>query len=164
MDDCEQHIRQLLRKQIVQWIGLSPNCPKSEVIASFSFNEGEGISRYGTKYIEYQFRVLPFEGFPEGVFFYFLREQLSHISAAFWSFDRQECANILQQLGEPAQRLNFSWGQQTIPDSELIYPANGIAIGLIPASGLIALVKVFAPCTTTIYKERYWNTKHAREF
>jgi len=164
MNICEQNIRRFLFRHIDQWTGLSANCEKSEIIALYSFNEGEGVTHFGLKNVEYQFRSLSFQGFSEGVFFYFFCEQLSHIAAEYWSYDRHECADILQNIGEPADRLDFVWKTQTIADSELLYPDKGIAIGVIPDTGLIALVTVFPPCTEIVYKEKYWNTKHSREF
>jgi len=164
MNICEQNISQFLFRHIDQWTGLSANCAKSEIIALYSFNEGEGVVHSGVKNVEYQFRSLPFNGFSEQVYFYFFRDLLSHISTEFWSYDRRECADILQQLGEPPHRLNFAWKAQTIADGELLYPDKGIAIGVIPDTGLIASVTVFSPCTENSYKENYWNRQHSREF
>ena len=164
MDASEQNIRRFLSRQIGQWTGLSSNGKKREIISAFSFNPGEGIAHCGTRNVDYEFRALPFEEFLEPVYFYFLRDQLSHIATEFWSFDHQECAQILRSLGSPPRSLNFTWRQQMIVDGELIYPDKGIAIGLIPDTGLIALVTVFSPCTLNVYKENYWNTNDAREF
>jgi hypothetical protein len=164
MNICEQNIGQFLFRHLDQWSGLSANCKESEIIALFCFNEGEGVTHCGLKNVEYRFRSLPFKGFLQDVYFYFARDQLSHIATEFWSFDRRECADILRLLGEPAHRLEFAWKEQTLADSELLYPDKGIAIGVIPETGLIASVKVFCPCTEQVYKESYWNTKHSREF
>ncbi|SRR5260221_9694316 len=165
MSICEQNIRQFLFRHIDQWTGLSADCKKSEIIALYPFNEGEGVTHFGVKNVEYQFRSLPFRGFSEAVFFYFVRDLLlSHIATEFWSFDRRECAEILRHIGEPTYRLDFAWKDRTIADGELLYPDKGISIGVIPDTGLIGLVTVFAPCTETVYKEQYWNTKHSREF
>ena len=161
---CEQNIRQFLARHIHQWAGLPANCKKSDITAIFPFNDGEGVAYFGTNNVKYQFRALSSERFSEEVFFYFLSIQLSHIATEYWSFDQRECADILRSLGKPMHRLDFFWKQRAIAGGELLYPDKGIAIGVIPETGLIALVTVFCPCTEDVYKESYWNTRHAREF
>jgi hypothetical protein len=164
MSDCEENLRRFLLRRIGQWSGLSNNCKKREVLALFAFNEGEGVTHFGTNNVEYQFHALRYEGFVAPAYFYFLRDQLSHITAEFWSFDPQMCADILRQLGEPRCRLEFAWKERMIPDSELLYADRGIAVGVIPETGLFGLVTVFPSCAINLYKENYWNTKLAREF
>jgi len=164
MSACEQNIRRFLRRQIGDWAGLNADCGKREVLSAFSFAAGEGVAHYGAKNLEFRFHALPAEGFAEPVFFYFIREQLKLIAAEFWSFYRTECLRVQQQLGEPACRLDFMWQERVIPAAELLYPDRGIAIGLIPDSGLFASVRVFPPCSVGEYQENYWNTKPAREF
>jgi hypothetical protein len=164
MGICEQNIGQFLFRRIDQWAGLSASCKKSEVTALYSFNDGEGVTHCGLKNVECRFRSLTFKGFFQEIYFYFVRDQLSHMATEFWSFDRQECADILRLLGEPAHRLEFAWKEQTLANSELLYPDKGIALGVIPETSLIASVTVFPPCTKQVYKENYWNTKLSREF
>lgn len=164
MNACEENLRQFLSRRIEQWTGLNTNCEKSEVLALFAFNEGEGVAHYGTNNVEYQFRALRYEGFFEQVYFYFSGDQLSHIAAEFWSFDSQVCADILRHLGEPTDRVDFAWKERIIAGSEMLYSDRGLAVGLVPDTNLFGLVTVFPPCSVNVYRENYWNTKLAREF
>lgn len=164
MTICEQNIKTFLFRHMDQWSGLHADCKKSDVITLFPFIEGEGTTHVGLKNVEYQFRSLQFDGFLESVFFYFFRNRLSHIGTEFWSFDQGECAEIIRHLGAPAHRLEFAWQEQRKADWEWLYPEKGIAIGVIPSTGLIASVTVFPPCTVDAYKDNYWNTKVSREF
>jgi hypothetical protein len=150
--------------QICEWTGIRPDCTESEITAAFSFNAGEGVAHCGTEHIEYRFRSLPAEGFSEGVFFYFVGHCLSHISADYWSFDRRECSNIFRCLGVPSFRLRFAWKMQNIEGGEMLYPNNGIALGILQETGLIAMVRVFPRCSPETYQEKYWNILRAREF
>ncbi|HEX7241135.1 MAG TPA: hypothetical protein VF263_12755, partial [Longimicrobiaceae bacterium] len=118
----------------------------------------------GARPVEYAFRVLPHEGFREGVFFHFRDGRLALVACDYWSLDPGESAALLRELGEPPHRLELCWKGEVMAGAERVYPGRGIAVGVIPATGLVARLAVFPPCTLAEYEERYRSTEPAREF
>ncbi len=55
------------------------------------------------------------------------------------------------------------WNDRLIPDGDRVWPGWGIALGVIPETGIVASVAVFAPCTLAEYEGRYRVTKATRE-
>jgi hypothetical protein len=160
---CREQIEQFLQRNLWHWTGLDAGCRKSDVTTWLPFQEGEGVVRLGTRKVEYTFRALQHRGFTEGVFFYFDRDTLSAIATEYWSFDRDTCAALLEQQGEPPHRLDFYWRDQKVDNGESVYPERGITVGVVPESGVIAKVMVYPSCSLETYRERYYETELARE-
>lgn len=57
-------------------------------------------------------------------------------------------------LGEPATRLDAAIGTLMIPDSELVYPAKGVALRVDPDDGQLMAVLLFEPTTVDDYVRR----------
>jgi hypothetical protein len=160
---CQQNIGVFLGRDIGQWSGLATGCRKEDLSAWLSFNAGEGRAVFGAKHVEYEFRTLTCDGFRENLTFYFRNEELSLIATEFWSFDSEESARLLQQLGDPTHRLDFFWRDEKIENGEWVYVDRGITLGVIPTTQLIAKVMVYPPGTLTDYKESYYDTTLVRE-
>jgi hypothetical protein len=161
---CKQNIEQFLQRNIGQWTGLEADCNKVDIMTWYSFNEGEGITYFGTQNAEYTFHSLQYPGFTEGIFFYFDHDKLCCIATEYWSFDKQECAKLLRETGKPMHRLDLYWRNDIIENGEWVHPDKGITLGVIPATKLIIRVIVYPKCTLNTYKSRYYNTRLAREF
>lgn len=164
MNSCKQNIEEFLNRNIGSWTGLKGHCQQSDVTTWFAFNEGEGVIYFGADQVAYTFRSLQSAHFTAGVFFYFNEARLHFIATEYWSFEPQECAELLQQLGAPAHQLDFYWRDKIIENGEWLYLSKGIAVGVIPATQLIAWMMVFPPCTLSYYQANYYNTSLAREF
>ena len=164
MDACQQNISEFLGRDIGQWSGLATGCRKEDLAGWLPFSEGAGKAFFGTKNVDYAFRALIHEGFIGPVMFYFHDDELSFMATEFWSLDEKECASLLQQLGEPGDRLDFFWRDEKIESGEWIHVGRGITLGVIPATRLIAKVTIYPPCTLKDYEEKYYNTKLIREF
>jgi hypothetical protein len=163
VEGCKRDIGLFLERQIGRWSGLKAGCPEKDMTAWLPFNEGAGSASYGTLQIQYSFRVLDHRGFNEGIAFHFVDHQLQFIATEYWSFDQQDSANLLRELVEPPDRLPLYWRDDVIEAGEWVYPPRGIALGVIPATGLIARLVVYPPCSLMLYRQRYYNTKLARE-
>src|SRR6266849_3051237 len=109
MDPCRKSIQQFLDRNIEHWTGLEAGCKEEDLTRWLAFNPGTGVTHRGTENVAYTFRSLSHSGFIEGVFFHFNQNLLSFLATDYWSFDQQECASLVRQLGEPAQRLDFYW-------------------------------------------------------
>ena len=77
-------------------------------------------------------------------------------------------AAYLAALGEPEARLDYVWGNVTLKQAELVWPAKGVV--LVGGSGVKSLVRVaaFAPTTLADYEARLryngeYLTEHADE-
>lgn len=160
---CRKNIEMFLGRQIGRWSGLKAGCPENDITAWLHFNDGAGTALYGTLEVEYSFRALFHPGFQEGIDFYFADRQLRFIATEYWSFDQQQCENLLRELGEPPNRLPLYWRDDVIEAGEWVYPEKGVALGVIPATGLIARLVVYPPCPLKRYQERYYNTRLSRE-
>jgi hypothetical protein len=164
MSSCKTVIQQFLDRSLESWTGLPTGCREEELAKWLAFNQGQGVTRRGSDHVAYTFRSLPYPGFIEGAFFYFDQGVLSFISTDYWSFDREECARAMRQLGEPTHRLDFNWGNEKIEAGEWVFTERGITLGVIPATQILATVMVFPPCTLSAYEAKYHRTTLAREF
>lgn len=164
MSACREQIDRFLNRALGEWTGLDAGCTTSDVVTALPVEEGEGLAHAGERNVAYTFRALCHPGFGNPVFFYFDGDALSAIATDYWSFNREECAALLAQLGDPPHRLVLHWRDDTIADGERVYPERGLTIGVVPATGLIVSVMVYPSCTLEAYLERYYRTAPAREF
>jgi hypothetical protein len=160
---CRSNIETFLERQIGRWTGLKAGCQENDITAWLPFNDGAGTAFNGNLEEEYSFRVLFHPGFQEGIEFYFAHRQLRFIATDYWSFDQQLSEKLLRELGEPPHRLPLYWRDDVIERGEWVYPEKGVALGVIPATGLIARLVVYPPCPLKRYQERYYNTRLSRE-
>lgn len=161
---CRSNIETFLERQIGRWTGLKPGCPESDITAWLHFNDGVGAAFYGKLEVQYSFRVLLHPGFQEGIEFYFADRQLRFIGTDYWSFDRQQCENLLRELGEPPHRLTLYWRDDVIEEGEWVYPDKGIALGVSAPTGLIPRLVVYPPCPLRRFQERYYSKNLSREW
>jgi tetrahydromethanopterin S-methyltransferase subunit F len=164
MEECKARIDEFLGRDLSRWKGLPTGCLERDVTSWLSFLDGSGVARRGADSIEYTFRVLPHPAFLSGVSFYFDRGVLQLIETEYWSMDRGVCAATIAQVREPEQLLDLAWRDEIIPSGLRASPGKGIAIGVIPATGLIVTVTVFPPCSIQEFEARYHDTSLAREF
>jgi hypothetical protein len=162
--DCRKNIQQFLDRNLKQWNGLISGCQESTLQTWLPFNPGEGRTHLGAELVTYRFRLLSSPGFGAGVRFYFDQNLLALMGTEYWSFDRQECVKLVQQLGEPAYRLDLYWRNLQVEAGEFVYPDRGVSLGIIPDTQLIVSVAVYPPCTLNDYKAKYYNNTPVREF
>ena len=63
--------------------------------------------------------------------------------------------HVLQQLGQPALRLDNALGTVPLPGSEWVYPDRGLAVFADEEDGRVWRVALFTPCRPEEYEERY---------
>jgi hypothetical protein len=63
--------------------------------------------------------------------------------------------DVLQQLGEPALRLDNALGTVRLPGSEWVYPDRGLAVFADEGDERVWRVALFTPCPPQAYEERY---------
>lgn len=163
MSDCLERVDRFLRRDLGRWAGLDAACTAADV-AQLRFEEGQAIARLGRSNVEYVFRVLRHAGFDEGVTFYFDGDALRVIETEYWSLDPGRCGTLLEELGEPAQRVDLQWRDRRVDGGELVFADRGLAIGVLPETGVIVRVAGFAPCPLETYRDHYYHTTLAREF
>jgi len=64
-------------------------------------------------------------------------------------------AHVLQQLGEPALRLDNALGTVSLPGSEWVYPDRGLTVFADEEDGRVWRVALFTPSRPEEYEERY---------
>ena len=161
---CQERIEAFLSRQLDRWSGIPPGCREPEVAAWFELTEGSGVALRGTQQVRYAFRVLEHPSFQEGVSLFFAGGTLAFMEAEFWSFDRAECAALLEQLGNPEATGDLHWREDVIPSGLRLYPARGIALGVNPDTRLILTVTAFAPCSAEHFLACYQNLTLMVEF
>jgi hypothetical protein len=63
--------------------------------------------------------------------------------------------HVLEQLGEPALRLDSALGTVALPGSEWVYPDRGLAVFADEEDERVWRVALFTPCPPQAYEERY---------
>ena len=63
--------------------------------------------------------------------------------------------HVLEQLGEPALRLDSALGTVPLPGSEWVYPDRGLAVFADEEDERVWRVALFAPCRPEEYDVRY---------
>ncbi len=64
-------------------------------------------------------------------------------------------AQVLQQLGEPALRLDSALGTVALPGSEWVYADRGLTVFADEEDERVWRVALFTPCPPEDYEERY---------
>ncbi len=162
MEDCG--VGRLLERRLADWSGLGEGCREADLARSLPLREGEGMAHLGSGAEEYRFRVMAPPGFVDAVFLYFRGDVLALVRTDYWSLDAAECAALLEALGEPEHRMELVWKNDAIPDGDRVWPGRGIALGVIPETGIVVRVALFPPCTLADYEARYRSTEPVREF
>lgn len=163
-DLCQGRIEQLLRRELAGWEGLPQACAEQDIARWLPLRSGEGIVHLGSELVQYRFRAVEAAGFTEPVRLHFRDRALCLVRTGLWSTDRAECERLLRDLGAPPDRLNLVFGMGIIADGEWVYPARGLALGVIPDTGLIASLAAFPPCSLNTYRRCFHDAEPAREF
>ena len=162
-NECQRRLGQFLRKELAGWMGLPVGCTAQAVAGWLPIRPGEGTANLGGDLVAYRFRALEAAGFTEPVRLYFHEGNLALVRSGLWSADRDECARLVKDQGEPPDRLSLVFGMGTIADGEWVYAARGLTLAVIPATGLIAGVYVYPPCDFDTYRRRLHHNQPARE-
>ena len=161
---CEEAISRLLRHCLSDWAGLPQDCPEATLLNALPLSQGIGLARLGVDVIEYRFRAIAAPDFTEPVRLYFLSGMLRLVRTGLWSADPNVSASLLNDFGTPEARLDLTLDVTIQPGSALLYPSRGLMLGVVPATGLIATVEAFQPCTMNHYRRQLYNAEPPREF
>jgi hypothetical protein len=146
-----------------RWRGFTGET-RASLIACYKFNAGEGAATLGERGVAYGFRTLSRPSCPAPFVFYFAQDRLACISADYWSLDERECRAVLGRLGPPPHRLDACFRESVLREADWVFPARGLALCVVPETGLIARWTAYAPCPLEMYRARYRVTEPAREF
>ncbi|MUL63096.1 hypothetical protein BOO86_01355 [Mycobacterium sp. CBMA 234] len=154
-----------MRRELASWDGLPAGCLEHDIEEWLPLRPGDGIAHFGSGITEYRFRVAAETAdFPEPVRLYLCDDELMLIRTGVWSFDRDECVRLLDQFGNPPDRADLIFGMGVIPGGEWVYAAKGLALGVVPETGVIASVSAYKPCTVNFYLQNFHDIERAREF
>ena len=147
-----------------RWSGFT-GATLASLTACYTFNAGEGAATLGEQNVAYRFRTLSLPSCPAPFAFYSAQDdRLALISADYWSLDEHECRAVLGRLGPPQHRLDACFRESVLRAADWVFPARGLALCVVPATGLIARWTAFAPCPLETYRARYRVAAPAREF
>ena len=162
--ECRSRLEPFLRRELSNFEGLAENCPLQALAQWLPFLPGEGLVHFGSEAVEFRFRMAEVAGFGEPLQFCFREGLLALVRTGLWFADEGESSHLLKELGEPSARLAFMFGTGKLPEGEWLYPARGLALGLIPETGRICSLSAFRPCSLSEYKRCFYNDEPAREF
>jgi hypothetical protein len=145
------------------WHGF-PRASEADLASRYSFSPGEGRARRGLDRIDYRFRALKRPGFATPFVFYFAGDTLAFIETEFWSLDAELCAQTIAALGPPPERMDGFFRESMVASGEWLYPARGLALCVMPQTGLIARWTAFPPTSRDFYRGAIQITQPAREF
>ena len=163
-DAHKDRLERFLRRDLKDWEGLEEGCSEEEAERWLPLRPGEGSARLGSENVRYRFRAVDATGFHEPPRLHFRDGELRLVRTGLWSTDRAECQRLLRDLGDPPDRTSLMFGMGEIADGEWVYAARGLALGVIPDTGLIASVSAYPPCSMDIYIRRLHDRQPAREF
>jgi hypothetical protein len=152
-----------LTRDPLQWQGFEP-LDEAVLTSRYTFAEGAGRTFRGESNCEYRFRALYWPGFDRPFQFHFAEGKLALIEADFWSLDRVTCLSVLDGLGKPDTRLDAILRMDSIERADWLYTARGLALCVMPETGLIARWTAFLPCSESEYRDRIRPVEQAREF
>lgn len=163
MKSCKTNIDRFLNKKLAAWSGLTEGCSKSDIIASWSFNEGEGHLLLGKDYRPVAFKTMKHPNYADLLFFYFEGDSLIQIVANYPDFDIETQQKILRSLGEPDVKLDFYFHISVIPEAEWLYTKKGIALSFNADHSKIVRIAVFKRLTKELYHSHFYQTELDRE-
>jgi hypothetical protein len=152
-----------LTRDPAQWIGLG-RISEAEIAKAYPLMEGEAGAVRGQERRHYRVRTLAWPGFDHTFSLFFGDGRLVILEIDYWSFDEVECARTLEALGPPPHRLDGVFRMSRIGRGEWVYPARGLALCVIPETGLIARWTAFVATTLGDYRKRVRPMEAAREF
>ena len=164
MNNCKKSIDQFINGEIKDWEGLQPGCSEAEIKSLYLFNVGEGVMYLGNSKEKYTFKVLNYHGFEQGINFCFRDEELIIMFAEFPPLNAVQFNKIFQDTEKRAFRADFYWRDEIIGNGEWVYPDKGITLCIIPETGRLVKIMVYAACSSEDYIQKYHSTQLAREF
>jgi hypothetical protein len=145
------------------WRGLG-NISEAEIAAVYPLADGEARAVRGQERRHYRVRSLVWRGFDEPFSLFFDGARLVILETDYWSLDEDRCARTLKALGPPQKRLDAAFRMSRIPKGEYVYHDRGLALSVIPDTGLIVRWTTFAPTTPDEYRRYIRATALAQEF
>jgi len=163
-DVCRGRLELFLHRELAGWEGLPEGCTEQDVARWLPLRQGEGIAHLGSERVEYRYRMAEVAGFTEPVQLYFRDQILCLVWTGLWSTDRTAGERLLQDLGDPPDRLDLGFGMGVIPGGEWVYAARGLMLGVSLSTGLMARVACYPPCSVVEYRRCLHHTEPVREF
>jgi hypothetical protein len=154
----------LLGRDLDGWKGLPEGCSEDDLARWFSLRPGEGMVYLGSEMVAYRFRMADVQGLAEPVQLCFQGETLHLVRTGPWPADPAACRRLLQRLGEPDDRLDLVFGMGTIAAGEWVYAARGLAVGVVPETGVIVGVTGCRACDVATYRRCFHHCEPPREF
>ena len=152
-----------LERDPTQWFDFPP-ATRVELERHYNFFEGRGRATRGDDHTEYEFLALERPDSATPFLFFISNGTLAFIETDYWSFDEQECARVLEALGPPPHRLDAVFRMDDIAGAEWVYPERGLALCVMPETGLIVRWAAFGPTTLEDYRKYIRSVGLAREF
>lgn len=161
---CEVLLQRFLLRDLADWPGLPSDCAESEVARWLPLLPGAGTAMLGGGVLEYSVRAVAAPDLTEPVRLYFRDGVLRLVRSGLWTADPLACAALLQTLGPPASYLDFALDVGVARGGARLYPARGLMLAVVPATGLIASVEAFPPCGVADYVRQFRDPEPPREF
>jgi hypothetical protein len=152
-----------LERDPSRWSGFYP-ATRIELERRYRLLEGSGRATRGEHRTEYECLALARSDSPTPFLFFLSDEILAFIETDYWSLDEQECAGVLDALGPPPHRLDAAFRMDNIAGAEWVYPERGLALCVMPETGLIVRWAAFGPTTLQDYRKYIQPAGLAREF
>jgi len=143
----------IARRDFREWRGLPHDAGYAEFEARFPrLVDAEAVGLLGTAHVPARYRIHVAEGYPQHLKAWYVDAHLILVEATLPQL-ASTVADLLEALGEPAARLDSSWGVLTVPGGLRVHPDRGIAVFVGPESQVLR-VSLFAPGTPDDFTQR----------
>jgi hypothetical protein len=138
------------------WHGLPRPAPYASLERRFPrLVEQEARVLLGSENVEARYRVHTGERYPQNLTVAYLPAGDVVLVEAELPRLAQPVPEVLAALGEPAARLDVTWGVLTVPDGLLVWPERGLALAVGPEGQALRL-SLFE----TMEVDTYLRTRH----
>jgi len=147
---CQQALAIFAERVFSRWQGLPAGCVLADVFAQFErLNEGVGAGTLGEAREEAQFTMLRVPGYAQPVRVWFRGVQVVLLDAEYPEIAPGE----IEALGEPAVRLDYTWGRLQLEGGQHVWPDRGLALFVNPDNGALIHLSAFTPTSLEHYAQ-----------
>jgi len=151
-NNCQTSFQQFLSKDFSHWTGLPDGCLLSDLTQSgVQLKEGMGLARLGRH--KTNFKMLVIDEYERSVRVWLEEEKVLLLDVKYPQIV-PDLTTLLAQLGEPEAKLDAYLGTLLLPESEWVYPQQGLSLFINPGNNVLLRLAVYPPTVLETYQER----------
>jgi hypothetical protein len=152
---CVEALRIVAAQRFAELRGLPGGCTTTDVRVVFpSLSTTAGVGSLGSGHRQYRHRGLRLDGHSHMARAWFDGEELALIDIEYPTpAPAMTWTALRERLGEPAARLDVTWGVLPLASAEWVYAASGLAVVVNPDNDILIHAAAFSPTTLEHYRE-----------